>query len=208
MIMKKILFAALMLVASTTAFAQHAQGSFTLQPKVGMNIANMTDMDNNDPRIGFVGGAELEYQATDIFSVSAGVLYSMQGCKLDKSATVWGYKLNGDVTYKTDYINIPILANVYVAKGLAVKLGVQPGFNVNAKAKVSGSAAGLSGNKTVDLADNVKTFDFTIPVGLSYEYSNVVLDARYNWGLTKITDGDNSPKHSVFQITLGYKFDL
>ena len=49
----------------------------------------------------------------------------------------------------------------------------------------------------------------SIPVGLSYEYANVVLDARYNWGVTKVADlGDNSPKNSVFQITLGYKFDL
>ncbi|MGI6222421.1 MAG: porin family protein [Prevotella sp.] len=207
--MKKILFAAVLMLSSASAFAQHAVGSFTLQPKVGLNIANMTDMDDSDPRVGFVGGVEGEYQVTDIFSLSAGVLYSMQGCKLDNSATFAGYTLNGDVTYKTDYINIPIMANVYVVKGLAVKLGIQPGFNVNAKAKVSASGAGLSADQSYDLADDVKTFDFTIPVGLSYEYANVVLDARYNWGLTKIVDaGDDSPKNSVFQITLGYKFDL
>lgn len=32
---------------------------------------------------------------------------------------------------------------------------------------------------------------------------------RYNWGLTKIYDVDKlDSKNSVFQITLGYKFDL
>ncbi len=46
-------------------------------------------------------------------------------------------------------------------------------------------------------------------VGLSYEYQNVVLDARYNWGLTKIYDVDKlDSKNSVFQITLGYKFEI
>ena len=91
------------------------------------------------------------------------------------------------------YLNIPILANVYVVKGLAVKVGVQPGFMIDKD----------------DAGDAVKTFDFSIPVGLSYEYANVVLDARYNWGVTKVADlGDNSPKNSVFQITLGYKFSL
>lgn len=207
--MKKILFAAVLMLSSVAAFAQHSVGSFTLQPKVGMNIANMTDMNSSDPRIGFVGGVEGEYQVSDIFSLSAGVLYSMQGCKFSKSASIAGVKADGDLTFKTDYINIPIMANVYVVKGLAVKLGVQPGFKVNAKADMNVSAAGLGANKTVDLADNVKSFDFSIPVGLSYEYANVVLDARYNWGLTKMDDaGDNSPKNSVFQITLGYKFDL
>jgi hypothetical protein len=125
-IMKKLFLTLLVLCVSVVSYAQHAVGSFTLQPKVGLNIANMTDMDDSDPRCGFVGGLEGEYQVSDIFSLSAGVLYSQQGCKLDRSASISGLTLNGDVTYKTDYINIPIMANVYVVKGLAVKLGIQP----------------------------------------------------------------------------------
>lgn len=191
--MKKLLVMAAVMLASVGAYAQHAVGSFTLQPKVGMNIATLTDADNADARIGFVGGLETEYQATDIFSLSAGVLYSMQGCKYDDN--------NFKTTRKLDYINIPIMANVYVAKGLAVKLGVQPAFNVNSEWKVSNSNSSVSTDK------DAKSFDFSIPVGISYEYSNVVLDARYNWGLTKVADGSDS-KNSVFQITLGYKFDL
>lgn len=191
--MKKLLVMAAVMLASVGAYAQHAVGSFTLQPKVGMNIANLTDADDADARIGFVGGLETEYQATDIFSLSAGVLYSMQGCKYDYN--------NVKTTRKLDYINIPIMANVYVAKGLAVKLGVQPAFNVNSEVKVSGVKNNPSADK------DAKSFDFSIPVGISYEYSNVVLDARYNWGLTKVADGSDS-KNSVFQITLGYKFDL
>ncbi|MDD7335081.1 MAG: porin family protein [Prevotella sp.] len=191
--MKKLLVMAAVMLASVGAYAQHAVGSFTLQPKVGMNIANLTDADDADARIGFVGGLETEYQATDIFSLSAGVLYSMQGCKYDNDKV--------KTTSKLDYINIPIMANVYVAKGLAVKLGVQPAFNVNSEVKVSGGKYSTSAD--VD----AKSFDFSIPVGISYEYSNVVLDARYNWGLTKVVDGSDS-KNSVFQITLGYKFDL
>ena len=191
--MKKLLVMAAVMLASVGAYAQHAVGSFTLQPKVGMNIANLTDADDADARIGFVGGLVTEYQATDIFSLSAGVLYSMQGCKYDNDKV--------KTTSKLDYINIPIMANVYVAKGLAVKLGVQPAFNVNSEVKVSGGKYSTSAD--VD----AKSFDFSIPVGISYEYSNVVLDARYNWGLTKVVDGSDS-KDSVFQITLGYKFDL
>ena len=53
----------------------------------------------------------------------------------------------------------------------------------------------------------VKTFDFSIPVGASYEYQNFVLDARYNIGVTKVIDGLDC-RNSVFQLTLGYKFKL
>lgn len=201
--MKKFIASALMLFAASTAtFAQHEVGSFTLQPKVGVNIASLTKSDGADPRIGLAAGVEGEYQATDIFSLSAGVIYSQQGNKYDKS---YGNS-NVKFTNKLDYINIPIMANVYVVKGLAVKLGVQPAFNVNSKFSTVANVAGTETKKSVD-NNNVKSFDFSIPVGLSYEYNNVVLDARYNWGLTKIADGSDS-KNSVFQITLGYKFDL
>lgn len=193
--MKKIILTAMVMLASAASFAQQEVGSVTLQPKVGLNIANLTKLDDSDPRFGLAVGAEFEYQATEIFSVSGGLLYSMQGAKDKYNSTT--------ETLKLDYINIPILANVYVVKGLAVKLGIQPGFNVNSSYKVK------SGETSVSTDVDSKTFDFSIPVGLSYELPTVplVIDARYNWGLTKVAD-DSDSKNSVFQITLGYKFAL
>lgn len=144
---------------------------------------------------------EGEYQATDIFSVSAGVLYSMQGAKKEVKALNNTYT----ATTKVDYINIPVMANVYVVKGLAVKAGIQPGFKVSSSVKQSlnTSIGGTSGS--TDL--KAKSFDFSIPVGISYEYANVQLDARYNFGVTKVFENSDI-KNSVFQLTLGYKFDL
>lgn len=190
---------AVVMLASVASYAQQAVGTFTLQPKIGMNVASLTKSDGADPRIGLAAGVEAEYQATDIFSISAGVIYSMQGNKYDYN--VLG-KNAATQTNKLDYINIPILANVYVVKGLAVKVGIQPAFKVNEEVKMSSELG--SDSKEVDSAES---FDFSIPVGLSYEYSNVVFDARYNFGVTKVWDGGD-PMNSVFQITLGYKFAL
>ena len=192
--MKKLILTAVVMLASVASYAQHAVGSFTLQPKIGMNIADLTKADDSEVRIGLAAGAEFEYQATDIVSVSFGALYSMQGCK--------GDMYDADGTIKLDYINVPILANVYVAKGFAVKLGLQPGFKVNSEVTLKKS--GVSGSADLD---GVKSVDLSIPVGVSYEYNNFVLDGRYNFGVTKWMD-DSDSKHSVFQITLGYKFDL
>lgn len=200
--MKKFLASTLMLLAASTAtFAQHAVGSFTLQPKVGMNVASLTKSDNFDSRIGLAAGVEGEYQVSDIFSLSLGAIYSQQGNKIDKTIAGQSFKY----TNKLDYVNVPVMANVYVVPGLAVKLGVQPGFNVNSKGKAVANTVIGSTDKTVEL--DAKSVDFSIPVGLSYEYKGVVLDARYNWGLTKVADGSDS-KNSVFQFTLGYKFEL
>lgn len=192
--MKKFLASALMLLAaSTMTFAQNAVGSFSLQPKAGISIADMTDTQGTTSRIGFVGGLEGEYQASDIFSLSLGVNYSQEGFKMK----------NSDNKIKLDYINVPILANVYLTKGLAVKVGVQPGFNVGNSVTVDGNTMSSSKKDY----DGIKSVALSIPVGLSYEISNVVLDARYNWGVTKAFDGLDS-KNSVFQVTIGYKFQL
>jgi len=193
--MKKIFVAAIMAVATLTANAQQAEGTFSITPKVGMNVATITKYNDADPRIGLVAGAEGQYQVNEMLGISAGVLYSMQGAK----------HKSGGVTHTTklDYINVPVLANVYVWEGLAVKAGVQFGFNVNSESKLSGDGGSATGS--VD----AETFDFSIPVGVSYEFAQVpiVLDARYNWGLTKVWK-DTDCKNSVFQFTVGYKFSL
>lgn len=189
--MKKFILSAVVMLASAAAYAQHAPGTTTLQPRIGINIADLTKLDG-DAKAGLATGLELEYQATDMVSVSAGVLYSMQGSKwgggtaeipLIGTVKVDSKKLN------LGYINVPLMANVYVIPGLAVKLGLQPGF-------------------CIDKDDsNAKTVDLAIPVGLSYEYNNFVIDGRYNFGVTKAFDTTDA-KNSVFQITLGYKFEI
>ena len=184
--MKKLMMIAAMMIAAVSANAQNEVGQITLQPKVGINISKITG-DGAKTTVGLAAGVEAEYGVAENFGLTAGVLYSMQG-----------YKAEGaDKKSAMDYINIPILAQYYVVKGLAIKAGVQPGFLVRAS---------YDGNS---FSDACKKFDFSIPVGLSYEYQNFVLDARYNIGLTKtIKDASEKTKNSVFQITLGYKFAL
>ncbi len=184
----------IMMMATVGAFAQHEVGSVTLQPRVGVNIANVTDVDGTDPRIALAAGAELEYQLNNWMSLAGGLMYSMQGAKEKDSGVT--------ATLKLDYLNVPIVANFYVLKGLALKAGIQPGFKLSAKAKLS--AGGSSASTDIE---GVKGFDLSIPVGLSYEFNNIVLDGRWNVGATKIYDEADS-QNSVFQITLGYKFGL
>ena len=204
--MKKTILVATALLLCVSSKAQNAVGSWSLQPKAGINVATMTNDDDAKIRVGLVAGAELEYQASPLLSISAGALYSQQGAK----AKVEGI----DGTIKMDYVNVPILANFHVAQGLAVKVGIQPGFLINDKVEVS--ANGVSAE--VELKESyhalgvdadIPSMDFAIPLGVSYEYSHVVLDARYNFSLTNaISVLGESTKHSVFQITLGYKFGL
>ena len=193
--MKKLFLIAAMMVATLSASAQNEVGQWSIKPMAGVNLATMTKTTDSKMRVGLAAGAEFAVGAAENFELSFGALYSMQGVK--GKGDVAGVSV--DETLKLDYINIPILANYYVAPGLAIKAGVQPGFNIKKKAKVE--AGGMSEEATID---DVKGFALSIPVGLSYEFSHFVIDARYNWGLTKaIKDIDS--KHSYFTFTLGYK---
>ena len=197
--MKKIMMMLVMATVALTASAQNTlrdNGTFTLQPKVGVGIANLsgnyTTLSgvNNKVRVGLVAGVEGEYYVNDWLGIAAGLSYAQQG---------WKFEGNGvDETTKLDYLNIPLTADFYVAKGLALKTGVQFGFLMNAK---------IEGD---DIKDACEKLNISIPIGVSYEISDFVIDLRYNLGLNKTNKADNGSKarSDLFQVTLGYKFAL
>lgn len=193
--MKKLLILAIVALASLTASAQQEVGTWSVTPKVGFNLATVTDTDYG-MRFGVVTGADLTYQLQEKFALTAGAFYSMQGAKEKENGAT--------LTMKLDYINVPILANFYVIPGLAIKAGLQPGFNVGHKMK--GEYDGSSGETDIP---HFKSFDLSIPIGASYEFNDFVIDARYNFGLTKLVDeSGSSSKNSVIQVTVGYKIPL
>ena len=195
---KLIVMAVVALMATVSANAQE----MFIKPMVGGTLATLTgDTEGNKMKLGLVAGAEFGYNINDMFAVTAGALVSLQGSKFDDNS------YQKDVTTNLTYLNVPILANVYIAPGLAIKAGVQPGFLLSRKTKLdeligSGSWTSVEHTST----DGLKKVDFSIPLGLSYEISDFVIDARYNLGLTNINDTDSyKSKNSVIMLTLGYK---
>lgn len=193
--MKKLFMIAAMMVATLSVSAQEA-GQMFIKPMAGGTFSTLVgDVDDVKGKIGLVGGAEFGYNINETFGITAGLLYTMQGCK-DKDA---------DANFNIDYINVPVLANVYVAPGLALKAGPQIGFMTRAKLD------------DVDMKDVCNTIDFSIPVGVSYEISDFVIDFRYNIGITSVSknkeiksevveiESDKKTRNSVFMLTVGYK---
>ena len=207
--MKKLFTMVVLMTISLTALAQHEEGDITIQPKVGMTISNITDGDNW--KINLTYGVEFERFFTDQFSASLGVMFTNQGCKY-KVYTDYGdigvesYPIKLDIYYGT----LPIMANYYVLPGLALKAGIQPAFRVKARIEQNGNKIDLDNaiDAMYDGNDNkLNTFDLSIPVGLSYEYAHITVDARYNFGVTKlISNADKGIYNKVFIMTLGYKF--
>lgn len=205
-------------------------------------------------RTGFTGGVEAEYRATKWLGISIGASYSQQGAKYDyhtqmymrasSSGTSDSYEMvqrDAKVTghRKCDYLSIPLLACFHIpsVKGLALKTGVQ--LNVLLSEKMHKDILSI---KNLDVEsdfletdtqdfwlieqskDITKKTDIGIPVGISYEWKNIVAEARYYFGLTKI-DNRNfqeatkvkgtseymnpaDERNRVFSFTIGYRFNL
>jgi len=197
--MKKMMMMLIMATVALTASAQNTlrdNGTFTLQPKVGIGIGVLSGEwkqasgTSDKSRVGVVAGVEGEYYANSWLGFALGVNYAQQG---------WKFEGNGiKETTKLDYLNVPLTGNFYVAKGLALKTGVQFGFLMSAKVE------------SEDVKDACEKLNFSIPLGISYEISNFVLDLRYNMGLNKTNKEDNGNKarSDLFQFTVGYKFAL
>ena len=225
--MKKLMMIAAMMVATLSANAQFEPGTFSIQPKVGINLAKVsnmpkfTDTDANktvDRTLlgGAVIGAEAEYQIAKPFSVAAGLLFSMQGCQWqDDDFKLGDQKIEvKDTKIALNYLNLPVVANFYLFKGFAVKAGVQFGFLCSANAQTTQKIGSTTTKYDESVMDQCNKVDISIPVGVSYQVPTIpiYIDARANFGVTKIVkdkyaDGDNS-KNQVFQLTVGYKFKL
>ncbi len=195
--MKKILMMAAMMVVTVAAKAQFAPGTWTLQPKVGIELTEIS-ADDAKFKFGLGAGVEGQYQVNNWFGLSAALMYQQQGSKVK----------NFDEKYKLAYLNIPVMAKFYVTKGLSLNAGLQLGFLTSAKVDDE------------DIKSQCNKVDFSIPMSVAYELPmGLVFEARYTTGLTNIlkdafsstaSDADKFAynKNEVFMLTVGYKFEL
>lgn len=225
----------LLVVSALGAVAQPKAGKFSIVPRLGVSLAKLTGegsvietgdasapIGSHNYKPGLIAGVDFEYQITDILAASVGAYYSQQGTKYDDideyhdvSTKKWQEIRKWKEHY--DFVNIPVMLSGYVYKNLALKVGVQLGINTSGKMEYtivpftrSQSGEIVKGELTKTEFDvPLKKFDFSIPVGVSYEYMNVILDARYNIGVTNVNKYDGvKNRNSVFTFNVGYRFSL
>ena len=191
--MKKLFLFMLGLAGMCTVAS--AQTGFGWGVKGGLNLTGVSNFEHSQTKTGFVVGAFADYRFTDHFALSADVLYSRQGVSFGKEEDV-------RTKERLNYLNVPILANYYIVGGLAVKAGIQPGFLLNSKA-----VAKQDGNTVKSDIEGLSGADFSIPVGVSYDCPcGIILEARYNIGVSNIASEGGSSRNSVFSIMVGYRF--
>lgn len=210
--MKRTIVLAVISMMMMAVQAQKEVGTFTVYPRFGVNFSKFSGqkiyIDASDNyvkekyKFGLSAGAELWYQFHYSLALSAGLIESNQGTKTEdinlestnNAKETYSYSVN------TQVLNIPLLLHVFVAPGLSFEAGVQPGFLLSAKSKENGEKN--------DVKSLMKTFDLSIPIGISYEYMNLQLDLRYNHGLTSLGDFFDKGHNRSIVLTLGYGIDF
>jgi len=75
----------------------------------------------------------------------------------------------------------------------------------------------IDGHSTKGIKSYIHAADIAIPLGVSYEYKHIVLDVRYQIGLTKVfrqrnwelgVEREDNIKNACTSITIGYRFCL
>lgn len=227
--MKRIITLAFLSAISLSSFAQSEAGTWSVIPHVGVSIASLTHQsggievgDNQSQEVkpqgrpGFTGGVDVMYQASDNVGLSIGLSYVQAGCKykdVDDNGVIWH-----DHYDRMDYISVPLVAHSYIAPGLSINVGVAPSFLIYGKYHAGMLSYDLDGDghrtnvqegvMDIDTKKGLRNFTLSIPVGISYEYENVVLDARYNVGMLNVYKHGLSARNKVFEVSVGYKFDL
>lgn len=128
--------------------------------------------------------------------LSFDVLFSGKGFKADLIPGIT------DAQFRLNYLDLPILANFYIYKGLALKVGLQPSIllNANVKGKLI---------QTQPVHSRIRSYDCAVPLGISYDFTDrLILDIRYTmggYGVLKNLDINNLNNNSVLSVTIGYR---
>jgi hypothetical protein len=163
--------------------------------KGGLNIYNIIN-DNNvsyNSKAGVHAGLIGHIHFTRQIALQPELVYSVQGAQYDIAGV--NTKIN------LAYINVPLMVQYMFDNGFRLQAGPQIGFLANAKSKTN--------NSSTDIKDSFKKVDVALGAGIGYvePSSGLGIDARYNIGLTDISENTAfKSTNRGFQIGLFYLF--
>lgn len=261
-------------VLSANAQEKESKWSITPRVGVEISDFANDKMEIYTPRGGYAIGVEAERRISKLLGLSTGVYYTKQEVgettqvllsednnlfvnvmyavgkhpdnlrdHIDETNLIELQHYTG-MRHEIQQINVPLLLNFHVWKGLTLKTGVEYAYLHKAKltrdvyeywyetdpkihyepdeiplansvivppVQIVGPKSEKSYKRSGSIGEKYHRNNISIPIGVSYCYKNIELDARYLFGVTKLLPNDTFGNHlrtSTFQITLGYRIGL
>ncbi len=201
---------------SAVAQEQQTTAESGLSPKfgikAGLNLANLyvDEVKDENFKAGFNAGVYAKLPVTRGFSIQPELLYSNKGAKLtyDLPNILGG---DGEYRFNLHYVELPVMAVINVVKNFNIHAG--PYVSYLAGANITRLDDDNNVNDISDLkADNFNRIDYGLAGGLGFDFQNLTVGARYNYGLREIGESGFSgevtrnSKNSVINVYLGIAF--
>lgn len=216
---------------STMGWAQVETGTFSVIPRVGLNLSTISDESlttdvgtmKSKYKAGAMAGVDLEYRISKPLAASVGAYYSREGCNYKDNVLdhpVPGtYNVLSRSYFTIDYLKIPVMARWYVTDKFSVGTGVQAGIGLwnrthteSQEVKVNnGSYTYSTDIEEANVKGNgLRNVLWSVPVSVAVEYERVILDLRYSIPLSKVyqSDGkhpDGDERLQCWSISVGYR---
>lgn len=240
--MKKIILCLyIIILAPIASHAQNGNRRVSIIPHAGITFSKI-DGDaityGKKWKTGFTAGAGVEIPVADKISITTGADYSLLGTGLDVDNDINAEAYTAhteEAKINAAYLSVPLQLKLYANNNLAFHFGIEAGFMLFA----TGHAT-TTGIKVMDIGDGVassllwesykqkdsedvdtyfRNIVWDIPVGVSYEYKNIVLSATYRFEVRKSMHINQGGPFDVYSkaltgrqhpilVTLGYKFRL
>jgi hypothetical protein len=218
---KSTFFVAGLLFCASSLFAQQTsvglRAGYTLSDVLvkepdGLIIEGNPDFELDEdyrPLHSFHIGIDGRLPISERLSILASILYARKGYigTLD-----WP---SADATWALHYLNLPLVADFCLWKGLSLQGGVEASWLIDAQV--------ISGGESFDPRNsfsNINEFDFGLVGGLEYRFQKgFFIGARYIFGIAplekfEVTNdngeslGDVASHNIATQISLGYRYTI
>jgi hypothetical protein len=196
--MKRILFTALLLLATSSLFAQDAKFGIRLGPS--FTTLGGEDGGSDDPkfRIGFHLGVYTSLTISESLSFDAGLQYANKGAK--------GFDGPSTSIVRNGYLDIPLLLKINSGKKFYLLAGPQPSFMISSAVVLENNGNKLTVNGS-EIGDLWKGFDLAGVIGLGIELGpGFHLQTTYEHGFTNISEISEAVYNRGFKLTMGKSF--
>jgi len=173
--------------------------------KGGLNVSNIItdEVNDKDARYGFHGGVYGQLFVNEGFAIQPELNYSTKG---NKVITAFGI-IDQETKLNLSYLDVPVLAVFKLGNAAEIHAGAYWAYLVGANIDTDGDLG--DDFRQLD-RDNFDNWDYGLVGGVGFNFGDVQVGARYNYGLNEIARSEGAKrilgnaKNSVGQIYVAF----